>query len=404
MKNYIYALSALAMMGVMASCNSEESSADQSSATPKQAVVNITLGTRSTTRAVGALPSDNGADISANEGKVNSYVISLFDTDGNLLNEYEKDAYAASTPITTTTKARKILVAANPNVATPFASAASITSFRDITSDLSYTTSTDGKANTAKNTVNSQKMTGLPMFVEADDKLTAFETVGTTSADVSLELSRLVARVALVKLDVSQLPSGASFTPQEIFMYNVNDKCTLGGTPSQSAGLKESSIATDAGKCEMTDANGALIATLTDYAYLSSGLLSLTKDANNQYVSATNPYFFYVFPHESANPTKLVVKGLYKSSASATGTVCYYPIIVNHGQVGTTIVHGSVTTTGEAVTDDSQIKANSTYGISLSIKGEGSASPLIDSNSATANITMTVAAWSGYTQEVVVGK
>ncbi len=59
--------------------------------------------------------------------------------------------------------------------------------------------------------------------------------------------------------------------------------------------------------------------TTTSTAYLGSGAIS----------TYSGPYYFYVFPHSSTTPTKLVIKGTFTTKSGSTYTT-YYPITVNN--------------------------------------------------------------------------
>jgi len=169
-------------------------------------------------------------------------------------------------------------------------------------------------------------------------------------------------------------------------MYNVNDICSYGGTPSQSSTLTESGTV---GKCEQTDATGAINSSLNNYAYLSSGALTLST---SPYLTSTTPYYFYVFPHSATSPTKLVIKGRFKTSGTDTGTILYYPIIINDAAMSQETI----------TTDNDVVKANNIYSLSVSLKGRGVTDPSQNITPATATVTLTVTDWTVNTQTVVI--
>lgn len=183
----------------------------------------------------------------------------------------------------------------------------------------------------------------------------------------------------------------ASFTVHEIFMYNVNDVCTYGGTASQNAALMETGTT---GKCEQTDAHGIINSSLTNYAYLSSGALTNAGTGSPVvYITSTQPFYFYVFPHSSINPTKLVIKGLFKTSSSdLTGTELYYPIIINDDAMSTENI----------TTDNDVITANNIYQLDVTLKGRGVADPSQNITPATATVNLKIADWAARSQTVVI--
>jgi hypothetical protein len=122
----------------------------------------------------------------------------------------------------------------------------------------------------------------------------------------------------------------------------------------------------------------------------------------NTYLSTSNnPYFFYVFPNGATTPTKLIIKGIFypKGATESTGEVMYYPIIINHSQTGTTITDtdGSTYVNGAAFSKDSQIAANTSYDLSITIQGRGVSTVSQDITPSSATVTMTVANWTSVT-------
>ncbi|WP_245601962.1 hypothetical protein [Xylanibacter oryzae] len=393
-KNYLI-IAVLMSVLTITSCTSSETEEKTSSGNP--AIVNLSLGLQTRASSTSAMPTSS-ATYGTGEGKVAAFYVGLFDGNkGKVTIETE-----SKTSISTTTQARNILVAANTiNTAADkalFTACNSMDDFKAQTADLSYTTSADGQSNAARNTTNSQTMTGLPMSGEVDNCFTSFATSNTSS--VTVPLGRLVARIDLNSLksafaSTTTYPN-ASFTVHEIFMYNVNDVCTYGGITSQNIALAESAGTT--GKCEQTNASGAINSSLNDYAYLSSGALTNTGTGTGTdadpvvYITSTTPYYFYVFPHSSTSPTKLVIKGLFKTSVSDAGTELYYPIIINDDAMS----DKSITT------DNDVIKANNIYSLSVSLKGRGVLDPSQNITPATATVTLTVTDWAVNTQTVVI--
>ena len=393
-KNYLL-IAVLMSVGMMTSCSSSDTEGKTTVGNP--AVVNLNLGIKGTrASSTSALPTSSNT--LTGEGTVNAFMSGLFDANSSTVTINT----ASATSISTTTQARKIYVAANTVNSDAdkalFAACTSTTDFTRLKADLSYTTSDDGQTNSARNTVNSQQMTGLPMFGKDENCFTSFATSNTSS--VTVPLGRLVARIDLNSLksafaSTTAYPN-ASFTVHEIFMYNVNDVCTYGGTTSQNSALAESAGTT--GKCEQTNASGAINSSLNDYAYLSSGALTNTGTGTGTdadpvvYITSTTPYYFYVFPHSSTSPTKLVIKGLFKTSSSdLTGTELYYPIIINDAAMSS-----------NPITDNDVITANHIYQLDVTLKGRGVADPSQSITPATATVNFTVSGWTANSQTVVI--
>ncbi len=188
-------------------------------------------------------------------------------------------------------------------------------------------------------------------------------------------------------------------------MHKVNDRYSWDGTVSGS--VSASSVSTVTGESTTSTLGSIGNGTLGNYAYLSSGILNWSTNATaNQLATTDNPYFFYVFPHTAATPTKLVVKGVFipaGKTLETDGEVMYYPIIVNHLQTNTTITDtGGIHNAGDAYSTDSQLATNTCYNIKLTIQGRGVDSPDKDLIPATVSVTLSVAAWATTSQDTTV--
>jgi hypothetical protein len=385
MKVYNLLIALMLSMSLFSSCACEEDAA-----TDDLAVIKLSLGTAET-KTNAAIPSDKGGTIGTNEGKVNKVCVGIFDSSNNLITLHEY-TYSGDESITTNTKATQMVVVANVP-AGQFTGVATKNAFLAKMQSLAYTTSADGLTNTNKSTAGSQTLTALPMYATA----TLSSLSGSSITTQSLSLSRMVARVSIASIATgfgsTVAFAGATFVPKEIFMYNVNDQYQWNGTASSSATNLSGEITSGVA--------GSLVASSSSStAYLSSGLLSMTGVAgSNTYLStSSNPYFFYVFPHNATTPTKLVIKGIYypKGGSEATGEVMYYPIIINHSQTGTTITDtdNAQYKDGAVYSKDSQLAANTTYKLTVTINGRGVTDVTQDITPSSATVTMTVASWT----------
>jgi hypothetical protein len=385
MKVYNLLTALMLSMSLFSSCACEEDTA-----TDESAVIRLSLGTGAT-KTNAAIPADNGGTVGANEGKINTVCVGIFDSSDYLLTLHEY-TYSGDESILTTTRAKQIVVAANVPTG-QFKDVSTRSGFLAKVQSLAYTSSANGLTDANKTNANSQTLTALPMSAQ----LTLSSTLSsTTTTNQSLTLSRVVSRVVLKSFTVdfgSTVPfAGATFVPKEIFMYNVNDRYQWTGTASSSATNLSGEITSGVA--------GSLVASSSsNTAYLSSGLLNMTGAAGTKtYLSTTdNPYFFYVFPHNATTPTKLVIKGIYypKGGSETTGEVMYYPIIINHSQTGTTITDtdNKQYQDGAAYSKDSQLAANTTYNLSVTIQGRGVTDVTQDITPSSATVTMTVAGW-----------
>ena len=390
MKVYNLLTALMLSISLFSSCAREEGGA-----TDDSAVIRLSLGTGAT-KTNAAIPADNGGTVGQNEGKINNVCVGIFDSSDNMITLYQY-TYSGTVNIVTRTTAKNILIAANvPKGA--FSGVTTRTGFLNKLQNLSYTTSADGLSNSNKTVASSQTLTALPMYTSTT--LSSSLTASSTSSQ-SLTLSRVVSRVVLKSLSTNFGSTvgfaNATFVPREIFMYNVNDQYQWNGT-SSSSGTNLSG--------EITSGSpGALTAsTSSNTGYLSSGLLSgMTGVAGtNTYLSTSNnPYFFYVFPNGATTPTKLIIKGIFypKGATESMGEVMYYPIIISHSQTGTTIkdTDGSTYANGAVFSKDSQIAANTSYDLSITIQGRGVSTVSQDITPSSATVTMTVASWTSVT-------
>ena len=395
-------IAGIVSVGLLTSCASDEESGG---GTSSPAVVNLSLATNGATKTNTAFPGggDTGGTIGSYEGTVKNISVGLFDDkDYKLtLDDYDYSTNGNPRSITTTTRAKKIVVVANVPLLSQFALITTRVGFLGTAPALlEYTTSTDGTSYSDRIKVGSQQPTGLPMFAEDDTQLSSLGT--SSSAAPSVPLHRVVARVALTQLatDFSSTPyTGAQFIPKEIFMHKVNDIYSWDGTAS-------GSVSTVTGESTTSILGSIGNGTLGNYAYLSSGILDWSGNATANQLTTENPYFFYVFPHTATTPTKLVVKGVFipaGKTLETDGEVMYYPIIVNHLQTNTTITDtGGTHNAGDAYSTDSQLATNTCYNIKLTIQGRGVDSPDKDLIPATVSVTLTVAAWATTSQDTTV--
>lgn len=380
MKKLFLSMAALVSIGMMTSCVvNEEDSLSKSYAESAPATVNLRInsGNGSTTRA-------NTIIGETAEKTIKYFTVGLFDESNNLVTLNNKEVGTENaTSINTSTASTQIYVAVNSTSNGQFDNKKTVKAFKEVVTELGYTTSADGRSNENVNKANSQLTTGLPMFGSS----ATISYDANSASNVTVNVKRLVARVGVNNI-ATDFTDGAYkeaiFVPKEIFMYNVNDKCTWDGTASTSM----TETANAKGVCEITEGTSTLanMGTLPNYAYLSSGLIEdfTAEGSNETYLSQVDAsYYFYVFPHAKDNPTKLVIKGLFKAKGEENYSTVYYPIIVNKNNGAT-------------------IAANNTYTIGVTIKGKGVKWPSDDIENASVNVTLTVEDWTNMTQEVTI--
>lgn len=212
-----------------------------------------------------------------------------------------------------------------------------------------------------------QTSNNLPMSGQSIDvTLAAGSTVTQT-----INLSRMVSRISIGSIKTAFDPVGAykdaSLSITGIFLHNAKSACTV--NPDQY--LTSVVISGQSGG-------------------ISSYLFHTLSQALTNGVAYTTPYWFYTFPNDATTPTKLVIKGLFKTDNSDAGTEVYYPIVVNKAQLGTILTGG----TDGMNRGNSTIGRNTTYTLSATIKGKGTDSPNTDLEPALLDLTVGVSPWA----------
>lgn len=419
MKTTVLLMAGITAVGMMTSCASDNGDSPIGKSGKENVTLSFTTGNTRTTGIV----TDDGNEIGQKEGKVNNVALGFFDANGNrtnaelsnnsLVTDFDMSGITPGTNInesfTTSSNASTIIAIANVPTGqfTATNSTAYLSNYTDL---LSNTTSDNGTGATnhaaTPTTVNSQKITGLPMYGQG--------TISSNAASISLE--RMVDRICLTGLSVDFTKSTdvtATFKPTEIYMYNVNDALTVWGTtPTTHSTMTEpTAISTSGtwGACEVTNSNAttpALIATMPNTAYLSSGLLSLDAKITNTYISgdatSANAYSFYVFPNtNTSKPTKIIIKGVYTPTGGSAAIV-YYPITINCYNSNTTLSKNGGSALTVKASDDSQTSANTLYNLSVAIEGRGVPDPTQSLAPSTVAVTMSVAIWNKTSQSVTV--
>ncbi len=438
MKTSVLLIAGITVIGMMASCASDNG--DFPNNKGEKATVKLSLATSVTTRTTTA--TDGGGTIGTDEGQVNNLAIGLFDNGNNRVSatggKSETTDYKYSdngfSQISTTSNATKIAVIANvPGVATTKLDMTNAKTYAAFGSNyngalLVNTTSADGGFDltsnpTSASTVNSQKISGLPMYGESAVNWT---TSNTSNNAVNVTLVRMVSRICLTKLatDFSAYTDpAATFTPTEVFMYNVKDELTNWQSGATASSYTETTSGPSvSGKCEMTDrtsttltSNAAPSITPTDYAYLSSGsaipagwVTTNPAAPKVTYLNCTttfdaNALSFYVFPNtDTSVPTKIIIKGVFTTGGNSA--IVYYPVIINHASSYNTVTgkDGTKYTTSISNPNDSQISANTIYNLYVTIEGRGVAEPYMPLEPSTVKATMQVTPWDNTTQDVTI--
>lgn len=349
----------IAASGMFTGCSNSEDVTDTGPSTPK--TLELTIKGSAATKTSGDVTDGN-------EATVNNLVVGIFKSDGSVDNIKAFDSPSISSgtgsvKITYTAETPTIVVVANAPKA-DFNAAKTLTDFKAVAANLDNTTTAtynkDGAFTAVPGTASSvgaQNSKMLPMIGETS-------TVKNNAATVSI--SRIVSRISInsITADFSSnvTYNGYALKVNEIFLANAHN-----------------TVPFNLGTGSTTLYQGQMANTTSYLSYLGSG----TLDAAAPYT--TNNYF-YVFPSTATDQLKLIIKATL-SKTGASDVVCYYPIIVNKAQTGTTIA-------GENNETDGTVDANKTYTLSAVINNVGVSQPTDVITPTDVTLTVNVAGWA----------
>ena len=364
MKKLSLILMSIIALGMMTSCSSSNDENVNTGPVLKDGVTKtLTLNIKGgISRTVGALPAD--------EAKVNNLLVLVYDnnTEGETAQKFERvvkienpvvGSSAGDKPkvfFKTTNPSFFVLANVPLNIADGLVGQG-LTAFQALTASLDIT-SIDGTSNGA-----SQISTALPMV----GSTSTITNVGENSFTADIPLYRMVSRVVLNSF-TTNYAGEASFTVDEVFLYNVNSTSTFANTDITSdtkASLRgEPTTGTPCVGMNLADeANGGTVSILPLAQYMINSFTSAAP------YSASTPVYFYVFPNKASvygNKTKLIIKGTYHaSSVDVEGTTKYYVCVVNAAPEPGKVVYG------ESIADagTGTIGANRTYSINITAVG-----------------------------------
>ena len=362
MKTYQVLLAGILSIGLLASCASDEKNEPSpSKGTTKTLTISLNgAGTR-----VSDITSDPGLATPNPESAINNAVIAITDgTTGNI-KSMQKATMGTSGGNTTAsvsvssinTSTDSVLVAVNVPSNFLYSGITKNTDFHKLTAGIDNALSSTSTFGTLGNAETGYY---LPMYGSG-----TITSSGSNYA-ANVNVYHLVAKITLSSLkeafDASGAFSGATFTPTEVFMFNVPEKLcydydTTPWLVTPTAWYQGESSKNGDG----------------DYykEYLGTGVfspaLSALSTSAETFATGSTSLFFYTIPNNGSisKDTRLIIKGTFKANVSATGVPVYYPISINHGGTGTT---GATITNGGA---DKCVYPNRNYNLTVVIKGRG---------------------------------
>ena len=369
---------AMVLIGLSTSCADNDKS-PTISGTPVS--FKLTLSSPQTRAAISDDPTTT--TYVGSEGTISRAVVGLFDASGTIV---AKQSFTSAqitggqVSINGTSSVTQAAVAVNVPEAS-FADVKTLSDFQGVQANLDNTAT----ANASVAGTTQQYATALPMAG------TSPVTITSNTGAATVQLTRLVSRITLTGITTNfpGAASGESFTPTEVFMYNV--------APTAYCNATSPTATTSTSSTWLHGEQVSPFLTTNQKNYLGTGALSGTT----QTLPWSGFDTFYAFPNNNTTTqTRLEIKGTYKTSTSDAGTTVYYPIIINHSATGTTFTG----TTGSSIPDgtDGVILNNKVYSLSATITAKGVSDPsqTFTSNTPTpVTVTMSVNAWSTTTNQ-----
>lgn len=370
---------------LLASCGNDANQIDPQSL-PKDAKLTVTLqGTNPVSRST-------GATVPATENAIQRVAVGVFFSNNstNVIKEFTAAELTAAGGTANlycagASTAQTVVVVANAPAGT-FAGTTNLSGFVGKTLALAETLKdASGTAQSYQTSVN------LPMSGSVSSTITE----GATTATATVPIYRLVSRVSLssvkTQFDATGLYPNAKFKITDVFLYSGNSLSSVNpGTANPATISTPLSGINDSGT------------TVTSWLTHSIAGTSTGGTTATEILPASTVYWFYTFGNATANQTKLVIKGEWDENGdgdildSGEGVV-YYPVIINKLQPGTVINDGTddlESSDNTAHKGDGVILRNSTYAVSVVIKGKGSSSPGTDVIPAYLSVTINVQGWS----------
>jgi hypothetical protein len=410
-------ISGLAMTAMMSSCSSENDAVTTDNGNGLKTISLNFSAANLKTRATGD-PADASKYIvgpKSTEARLSRLAVGIFNgTATSSINELTPDNTTLANAATYTASFNaqaaanyNVYIVANAPVG-HFSGKTTLANFEATALDLGYTTSDDGNTNYTSGTTTKQVQTALPMNCTLSTLTAVTSGVDKDKLVVTsgIAMKRLVARIGISSIKINIPATGMyaddTFTPTEVFVYNAATSVNPDGTTLTPEPSSTGESTTPKGTSTALTAPPTMADNLGNYSYLSTGLISSftdnTQTTPTPTLSTTNQYYFYVFPHTATNPTKLVIKGTWYNSTAKTYEIVYYPIVINHAQIGTTIKDGNGTT---LTPTEAKIDANMQYNLTAEIKAKGVSDPGTDITPSAISVGLTVTNWDVTNQDVI---
>jgi hypothetical protein len=365
-------------VGLLASCAGDE-------AVPNQATSSKTLAIN--LQGAPSFRSALSTTSTTDESMIHRVVVGIFDKSTQnvkAIQEFTTTSTSVSVSANSSVAVGdSVIVAVNPPTSGMFSGVLKISDFHSKLMDMSYSTSSDLSTGTDGSTQTGQ---ALPMY-----GCGAAVASGSNFA-ANVDIYHLISKISLSPVNVSFDQNGAyanaTFTPTEVFLYNVPKHAYFNFVSpfytTENAYLHGEKTSTITG--------------LTYAEYLGTGTVSgtpLSKSTTTAAIPST--LYFYTAPNTDAKSTRLIIKGNFNDGTTTTNDI-YYPVVINHAQTGTGKTTGASDYTADG--KDSYILPNRSYNINVTIKSIGITDPSKTIDPAAVNVVLTVKDFTPITQNV----
>lgn len=365
------------MQGLLTSCAGDENLGTEKQEGLQTLKINLKpAGTRA------AAYADPGT---SSEDKINSVTIGIFGSDNKVKTIQEQTTTSTSPSITTSqlVAGDQVLVAVNAKSGT-FNGALTVSDFENKPLAI------DDALPSAAGAVDPSK---LPMF--GTGVVAGSSPTFTAAVDVYHMVAKVTLQSLYVDFDATGAYKNATFTPTEVFMYNVPDK--LDFYPANTAtSYTYSSVASyyngEAGDASVKAylGTGTTLTGFTPANAILSGLKTGTTYSWGSTAAGSKILFLYTMPNTSTKPTQIIIKGTFRPVGTDTGKeTVYYPVNINYNSANGSAAEGAT---------PKQVYPNKNYIVDVTIKGKGASSPSASLDPQTATATVTVQSFVDATQ------
>jgi len=372
--NHLF-LAGVLSIGLLASCAGNEGN-EPNTQKGKSETLTISLA------GIGTRVTDITTDPASGtaESTVNSAVIAITDGAAGNIKSIHNATISGSTATATISSINtgdSVLVAVNVPSAFSYTGVTTGNEFHKLATDIDNALGSDGTtvgaAETGKN---------LPMY-GSTGTFTSSETGYAASVNVYHLASKITLSSLAVNFDATGSFSSASFTPTEVFLYNVPDHVQYS---------YQSPWYTAATYYQGESTNSTNIKAYLGTGVFSPALTTLKGTVGTAEIfdgSTGTSLYLYTMPNNNTSiDTRLIIKGTFSADGKGDdNATVYYPVSINH-------IYGNSAPYG----NDKCIYPNHNYCLTVLIKGRGNVNVTDPVDPASLSATLTVQTFNAVNQ------